>query len=144
MYRHKRCKINHWVGKIPCLEEGMATHSSILAGEFAWTEESGGLQSIGSQRVGHDWSDLAQHSISITFIEKCHSWSHFLSNIDLISLINLKASCSRKVFFISFMSPTSISRDYIVNTLYIWGIFSEKPQFSSVQLLSRVRLFATP
>ena len=37
----------------------MATHSSILAWEITWTEEPGGLQSIGSQRVGHDWSDLA-------------------------------------------------------------------------------------
>ena len=37
-----------------CLEEGMATHSSILAWRFPWTEEPGGLQSIGSQRVGHD------------------------------------------------------------------------------------------
>ena len=36
------------------LEEGMATHSSILAWRIPWTEEPGGLQSIGSQRVGHD------------------------------------------------------------------------------------------
>ena len=32
----------------------MATHSSILAWEFPWTEELGGLQSMGLQRVGHD------------------------------------------------------------------------------------------
>ena len=36
------------------LEEGMATHSSILAWEIPWTEEPGGLQSIGLQRVRHD------------------------------------------------------------------------------------------
>ena len=42
-----------WVGKIP-LEKGMATHSSILAWRVPWTEEPGGLQSTGSQRVGHD------------------------------------------------------------------------------------------
>ena len=34
--------------------EGMATYSSILAWRIAWTEESGGLQSMGSQKVGHD------------------------------------------------------------------------------------------
>ena len=34
--------------------EGMATPSSILAGRIPWTEESGGLQSMESQRVGHD------------------------------------------------------------------------------------------
>ena len=36
------------------LEEEMATHSSILAQKIPWTEESGGLQSMGSQRVGPD------------------------------------------------------------------------------------------
>ena len=34
--------------------EGMATHSSILAWRIPWTEEPGGLQSVGSQRAGHD------------------------------------------------------------------------------------------
>ena len=37
----------------------MATHSSILAWKIPWTEEPGGLLSIKSHRVGHDWSDLA-------------------------------------------------------------------------------------
>ena len=36
------------------LEEGMATDSSILAWRIPWTEEPGGLQSMGLQRVGHD------------------------------------------------------------------------------------------
>ena len=36
------------------LEKGMATHSSILAQKIPWTEEPGGLQSMGSQRGGHD------------------------------------------------------------------------------------------
>ena len=40
------------------LEEGMATHSSILAGEIPWTEEPGGLQTMGLQRVGHDYHYL--------------------------------------------------------------------------------------
>ena len=35
-------------------EEEMATHSSVLAGKIPWTEGPGGLQSMGSQRVGHD------------------------------------------------------------------------------------------
>ena len=38
----------------------MATHSNILAWRIQWTEESGGLQPIGSQRVGRDWTDLAR------------------------------------------------------------------------------------
>ena len=36
------------------LEEGMTTHSSILAWRIPWTEKSGRLQSMGSQRAGHD------------------------------------------------------------------------------------------
>ena len=36
------------------MEEEMATHSSILAGIIPWTEEPGGLLSVGSHRVGHD------------------------------------------------------------------------------------------
>ena len=40
--------------KEDALEEDMATHSSILAWRIPWTEEPGGLQSMGSQRVGND------------------------------------------------------------------------------------------
>ena len=36
------------------MEKEMATHSSVLAWEIPWTKEPGGLQSMGSQRVGHD------------------------------------------------------------------------------------------
>ena len=41
-------------GLIPGLEDGVAPHSSILAGKIPWTEEPGRLQSMGSLRVGHD------------------------------------------------------------------------------------------
>ena len=46
-----------WVGSLTWedpLEKGMATHSNILACRIPWTEETGRLQSMGSQRVGHD------------------------------------------------------------------------------------------
>ena len=42
------------LGREDPLEEEMATHPSILAWEIPWTEEPGGLQSKGLQRVGHD------------------------------------------------------------------------------------------
>ena len=41
---------------MPFLEKAMAPHSSTLAWKIAWTEEPGRLQSMGSQRVGHDWA----------------------------------------------------------------------------------------
>ena len=47
------------LGREDPLEEGMATHSSILAWEIPWAEEPGGLQLIGLHRVGHNGSDLA-------------------------------------------------------------------------------------
>ena len=46
-----------WVGSLgqeDALEKGMAAHCSILAWRIPWTEEPGGLLSVGSQRVGHD------------------------------------------------------------------------------------------
>ena len=42
------------LGREDPLEKEMATHSSILAWRFSWMEEPGGLQSMGSKRVGHD------------------------------------------------------------------------------------------
>ena len=45
------------------LEKEMATHSSILSWRISWAEEPGGLQSMGSQRVGHDWAT----SLSLPF-----------------------------------------------------------------------------
>ena len=53
--RRKRKKGNQKKGKgRKSLEEGMATHSSILSWRIPWTEEPGGLQSIRSKRVGFD------------------------------------------------------------------------------------------
>ena len=43
------------LGQEDPLEKGLATHSSILARRIPWTEEPGGLQSLGLQRVRHDW-----------------------------------------------------------------------------------------
>ena len=60
------------VGWIPGLgnplEEGIATHSSILAWRFLWTEESGGLQSTGLQRVRHDLVTKQQYKIALKFV----------------------------------------------------------------------------
>ena len=43
------------------LEKEMATHSNILAWKIPWTEEADGLQSVGSQRVGHNWTTKYTH-----------------------------------------------------------------------------------
>ena len=54
--RHRRR--GSLVGREDALEKETATHSSVLAWRIPWTEEPGGLQSMGSHRVGYDCSDL--------------------------------------------------------------------------------------
>ena len=53
------------------LEKGMATHPSNLAWKIPWTEESGRLQSMGSQRVGHDWATNTHTGIFSTLPISC-------------------------------------------------------------------------
>ena len=57
MVKRLPTKRETWVqslGQEDLLEKEMATHSSMLAWKIPWMEEPGGLQSMGSQRVGHD------------------------------------------------------------------------------------------
>ena len=57
--RKKSHELDPWVQKIP-LDEGMATHSSILAWKIPWTEEPGGLESMGPQES--DTTEAAWHA----------------------------------------------------------------------------------
>ena len=59
------------------LEAGMATHSRILPWRIPWTEEPGGLYSIGSQRVRHSWNDLV------------HEHTLYFSSVKLFSHVRL-------------------------------------------------------
>jgi len=54
------------------LEKEMATHSSVLAWRIPGTGEPGGLPSMGSHRVGHDWSDLAAAAAAYLYIHKLY------------------------------------------------------------------------
>ena len=63
------------LGQEDPLEEEMATHSNILAWEIPWTEEPGGLQSMESQRAGHDW---VKHSIAYIYLDTFPYWSFLL------------------------------------------------------------------
>ena len=75
--RPKRCKFDPWVGKIPW-RRAMATHCSILSQRIPWVMEPGGLQSLGSQRVEYNWSNLScailgKASIYLKLVYKyCH------------------------------------------------------------------------
>ena len=61
------------------LEKEMATHSSVLAWRIPGTAEPGGLPSMGSHRVRHDWSDLAAAAAVICwYLRKCFSTNFFI------------------------------------------------------------------
>ena len=67
-------------GREDSLEKEMATCSSILGWKTLWSEEPGGLQSMGSQRVGHDW--LTKHALTLIWMVcKCLEYGLGLSKI---------------------------------------------------------------
>ena len=90
----------------------MATHPSILAWKIPWTEEPGGLQSNGSQRIGHDWvtkHNIIYYVLHIVIMKslKANSAGYFLSSVsiwmrDLISFNEHNASYynRRMIFFL--------------------------------------------
>ena len=98
-------------------EKAMAPHSSIFAWKIPWLEEAGRLQSMGSLRVGHDWSDLATAAAAaeqwlkllfaekhrLSFIEPIFAW-----NVPLVSLIFLKRSLVFPILLFSSMLGASV------------------------------------
>ena len=79
------------------LEKDMATHSSILAWRIPWTEKPGVLQSMGSQRVGHDW---VTHIF--TFLFRRDSSTPILSNFRAVP--TFQVFC-HKLIFRNFVCP---------------------------------------
>ena len=66
-----------WVwslGREDPLEKEVATHSSIPAFEIPWTEEPGGQQSVGSQRVRHDWAYIKKYVWQAIFWNSMIIW----------------------------------------------------------------------
>ena len=68
------------LGREDPLEKGMATHSSILAWSISWTEEPGGLQSMGSQRVRHDGVTIhVRHKHTLSTYYLSNTARHFIN-----------------------------------------------------------------
>ena len=61
----------------------MATHSSVLAWRIPGTGEPGGLPSMGSHRVGHDWSDLAAPAAAVAARENFRTFAECFRSLDL-------------------------------------------------------------
>ena len=68
------------------LEKGMATHSSILAWRIPWTEEPGGEESMGPQRVGRDWATTTL-SFMLQHVSALHSVSEMKNTLEIVSII---------------------------------------------------------
>ena len=99
------------------LEEEMATHSSVLAWRISSTEEPGGLQSMGSQRVRHDWATKhsTQHNIIFkgmlysqpysSLFSYLKSWFYFYIAGWAYWERNLVFSCQSSHIFLDFFPP---------------------------------------
>ena len=70
-----------WVKKIP-LEKEMITHSIILTWRISWTEEPGSLQSMASQRIGHNWMTL---SLSLSHT---HTHTHTHTSVHIYNFVH--------------------------------------------------------
>ena len=89
------------------LEEGMATHSSILAWRIPWIEEPGGLQSMGSQTIRHDWATKHKHNTDLT-----QSLTHLTAEADHKICENVKGPKKQKQSWKKWMSQKSYNSQF--------------------------------
>ena len=95
----------------PALEKAMAPHSSVLAWRIPGTGEPGGLPSVGSHRVGHDWSDLAAAAAAACNLH--HSLTHYFWS--MWNKVERKSLCSdfdSEVVSRSTVLPIALSHLY--------------------------------
>jgi len=104
------------------LEKGMATYSSILAWKISWTEEPGGLQSMGLQRVGHDWAtDTFQTSyplVQLIKINKQTKKEHFNLVIKHSRIDAFKLWCWRRLLRVPWTARSNQSILKKINSEY--------------------------
>ena len=114
----RRCKRFRYPGSGRFLGGGMTTHSSILPWRISWTEEPDGLQSIGSQRVRHDWSDLAYtHQGNLLQVIKFKKKEFYLNkSTDLISISISLSDCINEGNVVWIESLYLIFKDNSNNT----------------------------
>ena len=97
----------HFPFSLSCIGEGMATHSSVLAWRISGTGEPGGLPSMGSHRVGHDWSDLALSTMHKSESEVAQSCPTFCDPMDC----SLSGSSIHGIFQARVLEWVAISKD---------------------------------
>ena len=107
----------HSPGQEDPLEMGMATHSSILAWRIPWTEEPGRLQSMGSQRVGHDWATKhTQEKIRILFLKDI--WKSVIKDFrGLYACLSSQKINGEKLCMVVFEIPLEIAILWLSNLM---------------------------
>ena len=88
------------------LKKEMATHSSILAWRIPWTEEPGGLQSTGWQRVGHNWATSVQFVDCLTLSSNVSFYRYFSKALLLI--VNSTRPVPRLNMVLKVLSPITL------------------------------------
>ena len=114
----------------------MAPHSSILAWKIPWTEEPGRLQSMRSQRVRHDWATSLQNKTKPVLLKSLKGGTVLRKWLLIHSEYVLKI-CQRSSSSLTHWTAKKFPKHFYYEPKCLLG-------FSSVQLLSRVRLFVTP
>ena len=110
------------------VEKKMATHSSVLSWRIPRTEEPGGLQSMGSQRVGYDWSDVAHtHSSALNQSNQlslipCRSIVHRATQYSCVTSMSLSVSVT-VLANNSKQWNKSRNRKMRKKNYYYWGLF---------------------
>ena len=128
-----------WVqslGQEDPLEKGMAPHSSILAWRIPWTEEDDRLQSVGSQRVGHDWATFPFFTECIYSVLKTIYMGGYMVSPSL-------EVCVRTPLRAGFIE-NSATEDCVPSSRSIWAFLCERAPSASCTLAAPWSLFAMP
>ena len=144
LYQHKDFPVTQMVKNLPAmqktriwslswedpLEKRMTSHSSILVWRIPWTEELGRMQSMGSQRVGHNWvTSLSLSCIVFTVLRQVPSrpifWRVLIINGGWILSKAFVASIEIVIWFLSFnlliWCITLFDFAYINESLHSWN-----------------------
>ena len=119
----------------------MAIHSSTVAWKIPWAEEPGRLQSMGSQRVGHDWATSLHLRLVIAFLPRS---KHLLSSWQQSPSTLILEPKKTKPVIVSIFSP-SIYHEVMEPDamIFVFGMLSFKSAFSLSSFTFIKRLFSS-
>ena len=111
------------------LKKEMATHFSVLAWRIPGMAEPGGLPSMGSHRVGHDWSDLAAAAAAFSIHGMWMSWSLEISiQSNSLILLLMWIKYPTKLFQPLSMTTCSLNCQWLILPLRTWFWEGESPE----------------